>query len=168
MKNVLDKIRFGFIVFVRGLKILFRHSKSIQILQLDYADDHIFESSFQPIRYRFRNALWYKFDGRNTFEKELRIFNLPNAPNEFDLVVVGLFRKKSYRIKLHPTHRLESHHFSTQLSNFNVKFLEMDAVKLPGEFAPKTPQFEIQESTVKIDLPEVSFQFKPFNQNELI
>ncbi|RZJ68710.1 MAG: hypothetical protein EOO50_00595 [Flavobacterium sp.] len=168
MTKTLQKLRFGFIVLGRALKILFRFRKDIRLLQLNYAENHIFENSFQPVSYRFQNALWYKFDGRNTLEKELKIFNLPNAPKEFNLVVFGLFQKRTYRIKLNPTLRFDSHTFHVQAAFFDVEFLSMQIIQLPIEIKPTTPLFKIHELKVEVHIPDISLQFTPYNQNGLI
>lgn len=57
----LKKIKFSFTVLRRALKLLFRANKEIFLLHLEVNTEHIFKNSYQVVRYRFRNALWYQF-----------------------------------------------------------------------------------------------------------
>ena len=66
------KMQFLKIVLTRFFIILFRRVKGIQLLQLDYDTQNLFESSFIVVNYRFRNAIWYRFGSHKTVEKKLK------------------------------------------------------------------------------------------------
>ena len=93
---------------------LFRH--------LDYENNHLFENSYVVVNYRFRNALYYKFGNHKTLEKQIKIFNLKNFENEFDLIVYGFFRKKRYKLKFEPNLKLNTDDFKTSISNISIQF----------------------------------------------
>ena len=85
--NFLDKffkkLHFLKVVIARFFTILFRRRKGIELLLLDYAEEHIFEKSYLVINYRFRNAIYYKFGNLKTLVKQIKIFDLQNLPLGF-------------------------------------------------------------------------------------
>lgn len=166
---ILEKIRFLKVVLARFLNILFRKRKEIELLHLEYNTENLFESSFIIINYRFKNTLYYKFGNHRTLEKQVKIFNLKNFDNEFQLTVYGFFRKKIYLLKFEPKLKLETEKFKTSLSNFNIKLEEQN---IPNLLPPlfylamdkpiiKTPKIETINKTITI-------KTNSFNQNEFI
>lgn len=151
------------------MKILFRWRKGIELLCLDFATEHLFDSSFIVINYRFRNALFYRFGKHLTLEKQIKIFNLKNFESEFDLIVYGFFRTKTYKLKFEPQWRLENSSFKTSLSNLSLKLKHQPIPKL-GRAAIfltidkptiETPKVTIVHKTIKLEI-------STYNQNEFI
>ena len=71
-------LQFIKVVFTRFFVILFRKRKRIDLLYLNYETEQLFENSYIIIRYRFRNALWFRFENHSTIEKQIKIFDLNN------------------------------------------------------------------------------------------
>jgi hypothetical protein len=169
IKSFLEKLQFLKVVITRFLIILFRRRKGIELLLLEYNTEHIFENSFIIVNYRFRNALYYKFGNHKTVEKQIKIFNLKNFDNEFQLNVYGFFRKKTYQLKFEPKLILDSEKFKTSFSNFNVKLEEQNIPNLShpifylaiDKTIIKSPKTEIINKTITI-------KNNSFNQNEFI
>lgn len=158
-----------FIVIVRLIKILFRWRKGIELLCLDFSTEHLFESSFIVINYRFRNALFYRFGKHLTLEKQIKIFNLKNFESEFDFIVYGFFRTKTYKLKFEPQWLLDNSSFKTSFSNLTLKLEQQPIPKLenPAIYLTidkpiiETPKIEIVQKTIKL-------KTSTYNQNEFI
>lgn len=167
--NFLDRLYFIKVVIARFFIILFRRKKEIELLQLEYNTDHLFENSFIIINYRFRNAIYYKFGNHKTLEKKIKIFNLKNFETEFQLTVYGLFRMRTYQLKFDPKLALNSEKFKTSFSNFNAKLKEQNIPNLSNPLFNlaiekpiiTTPKTEIANKTITI-------KTNSFNQNEFI
>lgn len=162
IKYLLHKLQFAFIVLGRFIRILFRWKKGIKLLKLDYTTDHVFDNSFIIINYRFRNAIWYRFGNHKTLEKEIKIFNLKNFDNEFDLVAYGFFQNKRYRLTFEPQLTLDNSNFKTSFSNLTLK--------LEKKIRPT-----IITSGIPINMPKPTVIFQnisiitdSYNQNEFI
>ncbi|NDP21170.1 MAG: hypothetical protein GZ091_08830 [Paludibacter sp.] len=162
-------MQFLKIVLTRFFIILFRRGKGIELLQLDYDTQNLFENSFIVVNYRFRNAIWYRFGSHITVEKQIKIFNLKNFEKEFDLVVYGFFQKKVYTIKLQPQLTLNSQGFKTkfqQITN-DIEFQQIQNTKSLAFY------YERKKTTVKI--PKIKITTNPitikpnsFNQTDFI
>ncbi len=165
----LKKIRFFKIAVTRFLIILFRRRKGIELLHLKYNTQHLFDNSLITIDYRFRNAIYYKFDNHITLEKEIKIFNLTNFENEFQLAVYGFFQKKIYQLKFEPKLTLESEKFKTSFSNFRVKLEEQNTLNLSYPlFHLEINKPLINSPKVKISNKAITIKTNSFNQNEFI
>jgi len=151
------------------MKILFRWRKGIELFRLDFATEHLFDSSFIVINYRFRNALFYRFGKHLTLEKQIKIFNLKNFESEFDLIVYGFFRSKTYKLKFEPQWQLNNSSFKTSFSNLNLKLEQQPVPKLgqPAIYLTinkpiiETPEIVIVHKTIKL-------KTSTYNQNEFI
>lgn len=166
---VLKRIRFLKVVIARFLTILFRKRKGIQLLQLEYNTEHLFESSFIIINYRFRNAIYYKFGHHKTLEKEIKIFNLKNFENDFELTVYGFFRKKTYLLKFEPKLKLDTEKFKASLSSFNIKLEEQNIPNLSHQlFHLLTNKPIIKHQKAEITNNRITIKTNSYNQNEFI
>lgn len=103
-KLIGGKIKFAFVVVGRFIKILFRRRKRIELLQLEYSRKYLFDNSYLIIKYRFKNALWYKFKKlKTTTEKHGAVFNLKSIDaTDIALTAYGFFQKKVYHISVVP------------------------------------------------------------------
>lgn len=151
-------MHFFKVVIARFLIILFRKRKNIEVLYLNYSDKHLFDSSYIILNYHFKNAIWFRFGKYKTTDKHLKIYNLKNFEKEFDLVVYGFFRKKSFRLKFEPKLKLENENFKTELLNLNNKIEFKDipnfhrspiSIELM-EISPNFPKTKVQLKTLKI------------------
>lgn len=115
------RIRFLLLVCARFFIILFRWSKGIKPLHLDYSKKYLFENSYLIIRYRFRNALWYEFKNiSKPTEKEIIVLNLRNVRKiPIQLIVYGFFRRKAFCIPVTVENRLQNKSFKTLISTTN-------------------------------------------------
>jgi len=165
----LSKIKFTKTVAGRAMKILFRRSQSIRLLHLDYDTEHIFENSLWIIRYRFRNALWYRFGDLNTLDKHIQVFDASKIPNSITLTVFGLFRKKVYHLNRKPTLSLNSAGFFTKINGIEKKleFAGHPAIGIPV-IQPNINAALIKTSTTATSIPDVDLQLISYNQNEFI
>lgn len=168
-KYLLESFQFVFTVIVRSLKILFRWRKEIELLRLDFATEHLFDSSLIVINYRFKNALFYRFGKHLTLEKQIKIFNLKNFESEFDLIVYGFFRTKTYKLKFEPQLQLNNSSFKASFSNLHFKLEQQPISKLGqpviylkmDKTIIKTPKIEIVQKIIKL-------KTSTYNQNEFI
>lgn len=139
------------------------------MLYLNYCKEYLFENGFTLIRYRFKNATYYKFGKQNTLEKEIKIFNLKNIEKEQTLTVYGFFRKKTYKIILNPSLKLENSSFSTEFSNLNLRLVETKPLKIGFvEKPPTLKKFYVNNSKIKILNKKIIIKNNSFNQNEFI
>ena len=169
LKYLLIKLQFLKVAMARFFVILFRKRRNIELLHLHYDTEHLFDNSFVIINYRFRNAIYYRFWNHKTLEKQIKIFNIKNFDNEFDFVVYGFFRSKSYKIKFEPKLRLDTSSFKTNLSKLNLNLVEKTIPKLshPDIYCviqkpvAKTLKIKIKQARIKISNTN-------FNQNEFI
>ena len=169
LNYLLEKLRFLKVVITRFLIILFRRKKGIELLFLNYNTEHLFDNSLMVINYRFRNAIFYRFGNHKTLEKKIKIFNMKNFENEFDLIVYGFFRKKTYKIQCEPQLTLNNNSFKTNLSNLTLNLKEQKIPKLahsPIHLAVRKPNISNQKIIIKNNLIRV--KTNSFNQNEYI
>jgi hypothetical protein len=160
--SLLTKLRFIKVVIARFLIILFRRRKGIELLHLQYDTEHLFDNSLMVINYRFKNALYYKFGNRKTLEKQIKIFNLKNFDNEFQLTVYGFFQKKAYKLKVEPQLTLNSESFKTSISNLSLKLEEQNNPILSNL------SFRLIKKNTIINTSQIKLKTNSFNQNEFI
>ena len=164
-----NKINFYKFVLVRFFIILFRKNKKLLLLHLDYENNHLFENSYVVVNYRFRNALYYKFGNHKTLEKQIKIFNLKNFENEFDLIVYGFFRKKRYKLKFEPNLKLNTADFKTSISNITIQLEEKNMLNLSlSSLNLEIKKPNIKHKKISITNRIINIKNKPFNQNEFI
>ena len=149
--------------------ILFRREKGIQLLQLDYDTQNLFESSFIVVNYRFRNAMWYRFGSHKTVEKQIKIFNLKNFDKEFDLVVYGFFQKKVYTMKFEPQLTLNSQGFKTKFQNLtnDIEVQQIETFR-NLEFYYESNQTTVKIPKIKITTNPITIKPNSFNQTDFI
>jgi hypothetical protein len=169
LNYLLEKLRFLKVVITRFLIILFRRRKGIELLLLKYETEHLFDNSFIIINYRFRNAIYYQFGNHKTLEKQIKIFNIKNFDNEFDLIVYGFFQKKIYNIQFEPQLNLNNISFKTTISNLTLKLQKQN---LPNLAHPSIyldiEKTNIRSQKVKITNKTLQIKTNSFNQNEFI
>ncbi len=149
-------------VIARFFIILFRKRKRIELLYLNYDKENLFDTSYIVINYRFRNVIYYRFGKHLTIEKKIKIFNIKNFENEFDLVVYGLFQKNTYRIQFEPTLSLNTDPFKAIISNLTVKLIEQKKPKLAY------PKIYSNINQPIIKSKKIKINNSSFNQNEYI
>lgn len=168
-KYWLKKLQFIIIVISRFFKILFRKNRNINLLLLDYNTDYIFKNSLIIINYRFRNGIWYKFGNHKTTEKQIKIFNLKNFDQEFELTVFGWFQKKKYLLKFEPTVILNNHTFKTSLNNL---FINLEDQNIPKFDHPNInlsiKSFDIDHTKINFITKPITINNNPFKLNEFI
>jgi hypothetical protein len=162
-------LRFFGIILVRFTKILFRRRKNIEIIYLNYSDKHLFESSYIILNYHFKNAIWYRFGKYRTTEKHIKIFNLVNFDKEFDLVVIGFFRKKVFRLKFEPSQTLVTENFKTEFQHLNNAF-ELkptpDFYRLP--LSIMLNEIKSSNSPIRMQKNKIELQTNKYNQTDFI
>lgn len=154
---------------IRFVKILSRKNRKIEKLHLDYSDEGMFENGYMILNYRFRNAIYYRFGNHKTLEKEIKIFNLKNFENEFELTVYGFFRKKSYKLKFEPKLTLETSNFKANFSNLknDIEFKTIPNLSAPN-FKVELVVIEIKPSKLTITSNKLVLKHETFNQNDFI
>lgn len=169
LKYIIEKLHFFKIVIARFFIILFRRKKEIELLHFDYSNDHIFNNSYIVIEYRFRNAIYYKFGNHKTLEKQIKIFDLQNFDNEFQLTIYGFFRKKTYNLKFVPKLNFETSNFKANLSNFknDLEFKTIPNLS-PQPLKIKFFEFEIKPSKLKLTTNKLVLKHEKFSQNDFI
>lgn len=169
LKKLNSDLHFFKVVIARFLIILFRKRKNIEVLYLNYSDKHLFDTSYIVLNYHFKNAIWFRFGKHITTNKHLKIFNLKNFEKEFDLVVYGFFRKKTFLLKFESELKLETENFKTKLINLNSKIEFKDipnfyrkpiSIELM-EMSPNFPKIKLQLETLKIKTNQ-------YNQTDII
>jgi hypothetical protein len=166
--SILKKIKFAFSILGRAFVVMFRRRQGIELLRLEYFDEHLFENSYIIIQYRFRNALWYRFGSHITLEKEIKIFNLKKIEKEFNLLVYGLFRKKIYRLKFDPQLTLETSNFKTVLQNFDANLQLWEPQIVRHKFVPRITKIETMLSKIERIEPKLKINNQPYKQTDFI
>ena len=168
-KAIWNQIEFLATVFGRGFIILFRKRKTIVLLKLNYATEHLFEQSFLVINYRFRNALWYSFGTHRTLEKQIKIFNLTNFEHEFLLTVHGFFQTKTFHIQLAPELILDNSGFITKFNNLSPEFIRRESpVVMVTELEIKLTEIKTDIKIPKMSINKIRVQNNTYNQNDFI
>lgn len=163
------KIKFLFHVSKRVVIILFRKERNVELLELTFSEKFLFVNGYLIIRYRFRNALYYQFDNVKTIENQLKIFDISNFKNEFNLVVHGLYEKKVYSIKVNPENRIHNQNFKTEFNNFKTELEFFDIPNLKSNnLIIKELQFNINRKVISVKKQQIKKQNYPFNQSEFL
>jgi hypothetical protein len=169
LNSLISELHFFKIVATRFFIILFRRRKSIELLQLDYDEEHIFEKSYIVINYRFRNALYYRFGKYRTLQKQIKIFDLQNFDKEFDFIVYGFFQKKKYKLRFEPKLKLNSSSFKTTLLNLSLRLEEKPIPKLtPSLFFCVIKKPIIITTEIKLNQTKIKISNTTFNQTDYI
>ena len=119
LTHLLKKLQFLKIVIARFFIILFRRRKKIEELYINYDTQNLFDNGLIIIKYRFRNAIYYRFGNHITLEKQIKIFDLKN------------FDKKIIKLKFQPLLTLNEDNFKTSFSNLNssLKFINKKKIQ---------------------------------------
>jgi len=166
---LLEKIGFYKVVIARFLIILFRRNKKIELLHLEYDTEYLFDNSYIVINYRFRNTIYYQFGNHKTLEKKIKILNLKNFENEFELKVYGFFRKEIYKLKFEPKLTIETSNFETKFSNLKVELEQQLIPKLNHPlFYPRIKRLFIKTPKTNVINPTINIKTNIYNQNEFI
>lgn len=169
IKYLTHSFKFLGIIILRFLKILFRERKNIEVIYLNYSDNHLFESSYIILNYHFKNAIWFRFGKHKTTDKHIKIFNLKNFEKEFDLVVYGFFRKKVFRLKFEPQQTLLSDKFKTQFNHLDndLVFKSMPNINTP-RIVLATKQIKASIQNKKLQHQKIELQINKYNQTDFI
>lgn len=169
IKYLTHAFRFLGIIIFRFLKILFRKRRNIEVIYLNYSDNHLFESSYIILNYHFKNAIWFRFGKHKTTDKHIKIFNLKNFEKEFDLVVYGFFRKKVFRLKFDPQQTLVSDKFKTQFNHLDndLVFKPMSNINTP-RIVLATKQIKTIIKNKKLQHQKIELQINKYNQTDFI
>ena len=101
MSDLSDQLTMHFRIIKRIITLLFTKHKSIEVISFTYKPD--FETNDTLIiRFAFRNALWYRFDGTKTLNGRHVVVRHSNLTKEIPLIVQGFCRKRKYAVKLQP------------------------------------------------------------------
>lgn len=160
---------FMLVITARCFKILFRRNKDLKELFLNYQTEHLFDTSYIAINYRFRNALYYQFGATKTLEKHIKIFDIKNCDKEMDFVVYGLFDRIPYKLTFEPQLTLENSSFKTSISNLNIKLTDRNIPKLIHSKVDcniKTPT--VITPRIRIKQRNIKISKTTYNQNEFI
>jgi len=99
MEPVVQQFHFKYHILKRMFTIMPRKRKDISMLYIDYNaapdNDHV------AIKYRFRNAIWFKAEDHKTISNKL-VLPKTEGKNEVNLTVHGLFRTSIYKLLLMP------------------------------------------------------------------
>ena len=166
---LLEKLHFFKVVTARFLIILFRRKKRIEELYLNYSTEYIFDNSYIIINYRFKNALYYKFDNVKTIENKIKIFDIKNYKKEFNLVVHGLYERKVYLIKIDPENKIQRQNFKTVFNNLKPEFVIGSIPNLYSKGLIITEiNPNIKSKNFSINKKEIIIQSYPFNQSDFL
>lgn len=159
------------VIIARFFIVLFKRNKKIELLRLDYDVNNLFNNSFIIVDYKFNNTIYYRFDGRKTLEKQIKIFNLENINNEIELVVYGFFRKKIYNLKFKPQLTINTENFKTSFSNLTLALFDQNIPKLTKsiKIINNNNNTSIIRHNINITTNNrLNITHKNFNQNEFI
>ena len=175
---VKEKIIFFFIVFTRALRLLFTSSQSIECIYLDFAPKHHFTSSYLIIRYQFRNALWYHFKGfKKTTDNEVVVFNLKAiSAAPIELVVHGLFRRKTFILNVTPESTLINTTFKTavtRLRDIDLKRNRLQLQNIKPLLIDKKPALinkkpSLVNKEIKLTPGTIKIEYPSFNQTDYL
>lgn len=167
--SFLKKLRFLLTIVFRFFIILFRRKKSIDLLHLDYATEHIFDNSYIILKYRFRNALWYRLGNHKTLEKQIKIFNLKKIDKEFDFVVYGFFQKKKYHLIFEPKLTIDTKSFKTRFHNLSnhLEFQAAPLLSIPI-FYPDIKELQVTIPKTEITIKPIQTITNAYNQTDFI
>lgn len=150
---ITEKLKFAFVVVGRFIKISFKRTKRLELIQLEYSRKFLFENSYLIIKYRFRNALWYKFKKiKTTTQKNSTVINLKSIDNTIiELIVYGFFQRKVYQISVEPENILFNQRFHTKIYTVNKKLCITPNLKLVAQKPNvKIPNIKIKTLFLKL------------------
>lgn len=101
MSDLLSHLILNLRILKRIPSLLLHREKAISLASFKYLYD-INSNDTLIIRFDFKNALWYKFDGIKTLSGRHIIVRNSTLNTEIPLTVQGIFRKRCYLIKLQP------------------------------------------------------------------
>lgn len=164
-----NKLEFYLGILKRFFLILFLRDKSIELFYLKYSTEYLFDNSYIIIRYRFKNAIWYRFGEHSTAEDHFTILDIKNNDPNLNLIVYGFFCKKKYQIKIEPNLRFNNLNFKAK-----VLGLEPDLIlhKVPAGFSSRINIMDkiIETSFVKrrINNKPIELKTNQYNLNDFI
>jgi hypothetical protein len=100
MDPVADQLHFKYHILKRMFTIMPRKRKNISMLYIDYINTPD-NKDYVEIKYRFRNAIWFKAEDTKTIANKL-IIPKTEGKNEINLTVHGYFRHNIYKLLLMP------------------------------------------------------------------
>lgn len=166
---LLEKIYFIKVISARFIRFLIKKDNRIALLRLDYNTARLFDNSFIIFNYNFKNAIYYKFNGRRTLEHQIKVFNLQNINYEIEFIVYGFFQKKIYKIKFEPVLTLNADSFKTNLYSLKLNLEEKLIPKLiHQDVFCKLNKPIIRSSKIKITNKHLKFKKTFFNLNDNI
>lgn len=124
---LLRRIQFWRITGGRFAALLFKKNKEIVCLQLEQEGPHLFDKGLVIVRYRFANALYYRFSGiKTTTEAGPLVLQADKLQGKsLELTVYGYFRKQTYRIAIRPA----AYHFRSDTFRTSLKSIrQVEAV----------------------------------------
>ncbi len=154
-KPIAGKLKFALVVVARFLKISFRRRKRIELLQLEYSRKYVFDNSYLIINYRFRNALWFKFEHlKTTTEKHVVVFNVKIIDtSHITFNAYGFFQKKVYHLSVVPENILNNQRFKTIISGINKR-------------TAFVPSFVLKVSKPLVVFPEINIKKTSLRTNQ--
>lgn len=102
MSSFLNELHFRYNAAKRFFKLLTRKKKNIKFIYIQYAAMVSKENGLINLRFKFRNAVWYKIGSEKTLVNTVVVKKPENQEEMLSLTVHGVFRKKSYAITLKP------------------------------------------------------------------
>ena len=171
VKPALVKIRFVFIVWARFFKVLFRLSKQLEIINLEYTKRHQFEQSLLVIHYRFRNVLWYHFKGiKRTTEEGTLILNLSNVREmPVVLIVHGFLKKRIFHIDVSPEVRMQTKLFQTEINKLNdLTYTSYPIHLFARHHYPFIPKMLVKCSAVQTKRNNIYLKYPLFTQTNFL
>lgn len=166
----INKIRFAAVVVKRFIRLLFSREKQLIVQQLNYRNQYRFDQSFLLIRYQFKNALWYDFEGiKKTTGAGVIALNLRNVPEmPVTLTVQGFFRKKTYKINIDTEAGLKTRSFGVSLNKPRNLQSNLGAVKTGKRFfKTRFPEVSVTCSISRKSTP-IKTRFFTFHQTKLL
>lgn len=98
--DTVTQLHFKYHILKRMMAIMPRKRKEISMLYIDYSNREE-NNDFIEIKYRFRNAIWFKAEDKKTISNKLMVPK-KEGKNEVNLTVHGLFRTNIYKLMLMP------------------------------------------------------------------
>ncbi len=162
-------VKLYFKIVLRFLLVLFRKDRRLVELHFDSGNEFLFEDSFLIIKYRFKNAIYYKVNNKLTLDNHIKIFNIKNINTAIPFIVYGWFEKKHYLIEVQPDKSLNSDPFKTKFSNLSVSLTTIAIPKLvANQIDIKTKNVAIESSKVYMANNKILIKTNSFTQNDFL
>lgn len=166
---IINSIKLYLEIALRFLLILFRKEKHLKELYFDSGNESLFEDGLLIIKYRFKNAIYYKVNNKITLENRFKIFNVKNINSEIHFIVYGWFDRKHYIVEIKPTKSLNNESFKSHFSNLNISLTVTDILKLVNnEIHIITKNVTIETSKVLIPNKKIQIKTNSFTQNDFL